>query len=90
MYLRWPIFVDHVGPFFKGKDVRDLDRIITLHDVVSPSKSSATVPSSADFTHGQASGVVPSADTWAAALLVGRAVAAKSAKIIHLIPVPTR
>lgn len=28
MYLLWPIFVDHVGPFFKGKDARELDALV--------------------------------------------------------------
>ncbi len=28
MYLLWPIFVDHVGPFFEGKDVRELDALV--------------------------------------------------------------
>ena len=25
----WPVFVGHVGPFFEGKDARDLDQLIT-------------------------------------------------------------
>ena len=26
----WPVFVGHVGPYFEGKDVRDLDRLVQL------------------------------------------------------------
>lgn len=28
MYLLWPIFVDHLTPFFRGKDARDLDELV--------------------------------------------------------------